>query len=162
MKANLDRLQENGIYKIIDKELSSSIKSYFWQFLSKLTSSKSMSKSALILSLQQIQMTISGANLPMRLSFGTNLPKSNRVYFNNRISRLLYKDGYNGILTFLRARQSLYYVRPSLDINSALSILISVLPHIHRRILCACILVWCQFLFLCLLCIGNKKKHLIE
>ncbi len=30
MKANLDRLQENGIYKIIDKELSSNIKSYFW------------------------------------------------------------------------------------------------------------------------------------
>lgn len=91
------------------------------------------------------------------LSYIKSTPLS--VYFNSCISLLLYRYGYNGILTFLRVRQSLYYARPNLDRYSALSTLILDLPHIHRRILCACILLWYQFLFRYLLCIWNKKKH---
>lgn len=81
--------------------------------------------------------------------------------FNNRVSRLLYRCDYNGSLIFLQVRQSLYYVRPNLDINSVLSTLILVLPHIYMQILCVGILLLYQFLFLYLLCIWNKRKRLI-
>ena len=82
-----------------------------------------------------------------------------QVPINNRVSRLLYRYDYNGSLIFLPVRQNLYYVRPNLDINSALNTLISVLLHIYMRILCVCILLLYQFQFLYPLCIWNKRKH---